>query len=137
MNRIFLRLVPLLAVAALIFSCNRDDDDPVGGKGGNATLRVSPMHHTEYIDSSMVYIKYNATSMPSAFDDSMMCVQSGGKPVATFGQLKKGNYYVYGVGFDEDQPLDPDHWYNVKGGTPYVITVEETQDITVPVTEVH
>ena len=46
-----------------------------------------------------------------------------------FTQLKKGNYYVYGKGFDTSV------MQNVKGGIPYIIENETTQTIYLPITE--
>lgn len=116
-----------------VTSCNRQDksDGEGAGKGGNATLRVTPRHHGINIDSCMVYIKYNSSEIASTYDDSIWCVPSGGKPVATFSQLKKGNYYIYGKGWD------PTIIQEVVGGIPFTITEEKTIDIEVPVTETH
>jgi hypothetical protein len=125
-----------LLVSALISfqACNRGEDDPIipiAGKGGNATLRVTPMHHVTYIDSCKVYIKYNATEAPVSFDDSAWCTAVGGKPIASFSQLKTGNYYLVARGWDTTI------MEAVKGGVPYVITEEKIIDINLPVTEDH
>lgn len=109
-------------------SCERDDI-VVAGKGGNAILKVTPKHHSTNIDSCTVSLKYNAQDKPSSYDEVVKCVMENGKPVATFTGLKKGNYYVYGKGWDKSIEQE------VEGGIPYTITEEKTLEINVPVTE--
>jgi|SRR5690606_34181696 len=127
----------MAAVAALLIfttSCkDREEKDEVniGGKGGDATIEATPQHHSLNIDSCTIYIKYNTKELPSTFDDSAKCVMKGGKPVATFTNLKKGDYYLYGKGWD------PSIIENVKGGIPYTIKEETTIPVIVPVTEDH
>lgn len=102
--------------AIVAASCERDKTE-VAGKGGSTTLNVTPKHHDSLIHDCMVYIKYNVQDAPSSYDDSAKCVDnSNGIPVATFTNLKKGNYYLFGDGFDPRIAQD------VKGGAPYVIT---------------
>ncbi len=118
----------VLACAVTLYSCERKEDE-VAGKGGNATLKVTPQHHADNIDSCTVFLKYNAQDMPGSYDEEVKCVLENGIPVATFSGLKKGDYYVYGRGWD------PDIEQVVVGGTPYKITEETTYNINVPVTE--
>ena len=132
--RIFYPLLILLAVFS--FSCNRKDEDSSAGKGGNATLKITPVHHTKYIDSCRVYIKYNAVDAPSGYDDSTWAVTVNGVPVASFTELKKGSYYIFGTGWDDAQPAGAS-WWNVKGGIPYTITEEKEINLTLPITEDH
>jgi len=118
------------------FSCNRSDDNnnsvDIGGKGGNAVLKITPQHHGRNIDSCTVYIKYNTLDAPTgSYDDSALCVQIDSTPVATFTQLKKGKYYLYGKGWD------PTILQGVKGGLPYTITQESAINVLLPVTEDH
>lgn len=122
--------IAFLTLAACISftSCERDDVE-LGGTGGSAILKVTPKHHSTNIDSCTVSIKYNAQDKPSAYDETVKCVMENGKPVATFSKLKKGNYYVYGKGWDASIEQE------VEGGIPYTITEEKTLEINVPVTE--
>ena len=54
------------------------------------------------------------------------------KPVAIFTSLKKGNYYIYGKGWDKEIEKD------VVGGIPYTIKDDnKVLNINVPVTEDH
>lgn len=132
MKTIMLKIAAFTISVLVVWGCNRDDSTSnIGGKGGNATLKVTPQHHTLNIDSCMIYIKYNATNTPDSYDDSAMCVPQDGAPVATFTQLKKGNYYLYGKGWD------PSIVQSVKGGLTYEITQEQTIHIFLPVTEPH
>lgn len=127
----------MLMAGLLFFAAGcKSDDTPtpdVGGKGGNATLLVTPRHHGNKIDSCTVYIKYNATDEPSdgRYDDSAKCVQISGLPVATFSSLKKGKYYLYGYGWDPS--LSPPA--HVKGAFAYNLTSETSQTVDLAVSE--
>lgn len=122
-----------MALAALITTtaCKKKEDTAteIAGKGGNATLKVTAQHHGDNIDSCTIFLKYNVQDKPDTYDEEVVCVPENGKPVATFTGLKKGNYYIYGDGWD------PDIDQKVVGGIPYTITEEKTLDINVPVTE--
>src|ERR1700760_819160 len=73
---------------------------PVAGKGGLGTLRITPERREKNIDSCHIFLKYNATSMPDSFkyDDSLWVKQADGRPIAEFDSLRKGSYYMYGIG---------------------------------------
>jgi hypothetical protein len=113
---------------ALFAACKKD---PIAGKGGNAVLKITPRHHGNNIDSCTVYIKYNTKDLPAdaKYDDSAKCAPVDGKPVATFSNLKKGDYYLYGSGWD------PSIAEGVLGGTPYTISEEISQSYNLSVTE--
>ncbi len=121
-------VITLSLLSIVLFSCERNKDE-VAGKGGSATLKVTPQHHGDDISNSKVKLKYNTQELPASFDEEVTTVQENGKPVATFTGLKKGNYYVYSTGYDSSIGQD------VAGGIPYTIKEENTQNITVPVTE--
>ena len=72
-----------------------------GGKGGGASISVSPSHAGAYVDSFKVYIKYGTLSTPanSIYDDSAWCVMVDTIPVAKFTNLKAGLYFFYGTGY--------------------------------------
>ena len=128
MNKMLGLAAGLLSTALMFSSCERKDD--MAGKGGAATLKVTPQHHGKNIDSCTIYLKYNATDKPSGnYDEQVTCVSENGKPVATFTSLKKGRYYIYGRGWDKN--IDQ----AVEGGIPYEITGETTLNINIPVTE--
>lgn len=132
MKAIFL----LLAVPLLFFSCKKGTDEapPIGGAGGLATLKITPRHHGRQIDSCMIYVKYNTLNPPpadSSYDDSARCILINGVPTATFGNLKKGNYYFFGYGWDP--LLSPPQ--AVRGGLPWIINEETLQSFDLPVSE--
>lgn len=120
----------LLLVAGLFLflaACKKEEDE------STATLKVTPRHHGRAIDSCTIYLKYNATDVPAngKYDDSAVCVQVGGIPVATFSGLKKGNYYVFGHGWDAGwTPPSP-----VRGGFAYPLTGEPQQTLDLAVSE--
>lgn len=124
-------LLLALALIPVLTSCQKDDPKFIGGKGGSTVLILSPKHHTRYIDSCTIYVKYNTKDAPSGgYDDSMVCSNFGAKPTATFSNLKKGDYYLYGYGYDTLIHQ------NVKGGFGYSITADATSiPLDVPVTE--
>lgn len=124
----------LLALCTIAFTaCKKDEGDKnTAGKGGNATLKVTTKHHSQNIDSCMVYLRYNAKTGPLnniGYDDSMMVVQENGQPIATFTNLKAGQYFLYGRGYD------PFIAAEVVGGIPYQIKDENTQSLVLAVTE--
>jgi len=124
----------LVFIACISFvSCERKDpqtnQEDIGGKGGSSILKISSKHHGKNIDSATIYIKYNTQDKPTSYDDSMKCVMESGKPTATFTQLKKGKYYLFGKGWDKNISN------HVEGGIPYIISQEKTLEIVVPVTE--
>jgi len=110
-----------------ILSCRKEET--LAGKGGNATLTITPQHHGLNIADSKVYIKYNAKNTPSFYDDSVQTNMQNGIPKAIFTQLTKGDYYIYGIG------IDTTIMQTVKGGIPYTIENETAQTIYLPVTE--
>jgi hypothetical protein len=127
---------PLLIVLNLFaVSCNKggDDPQPIGGKGGNATIKVTPRHHGQQIDSCMIYVKYNAVDAPAnnVYDDSAKCILINGVPIATFAGLKNGNYYFWGYGWDPQ--LSPPK--AVKGGYAYPVQEETLQSFDLAVSE--
>lgn len=90
---------------------------PVAGKGGNASMRITPNHDTLNIDSVLVFIKYDAQVVPfdGKYDDSVWAKNITGIPYATFTGLKPGNYYVFGRGWDLVRSL------KISGGMPFTI----------------
>lgn len=94
------------------------EPDPIAGKGGEAVLNITPEHDGLTIDSCMVYIKYNTRVIPASmvYDDSAKAiVNDDGVPVATFRELKSGNYYLFGRGWDIIRSE------KVRGGIPFKI----------------
>lgn len=115
----------------MITSCQKKNED-IAGKGGGAVLKITPRHHNRAIDSCTVYLKYNTLDAPAPgtnYDEAVKCVPENGKPVATFSNLKKGKYYIYGYGWDTE--IED----TVMGGAPYTISAEQTYELNLAVTE--
>ncbi len=127
-HTLIIAAVALGSITMIFAACKKE---PKAGKGGNAVLKITPRHHGKNIDSCTIYIRYNTKDLPSdgRYDDSAACVQEDGKPIATFSNLKKGDYYLYGSGWD------PSIAEKVVGGTPYTISEENLQYYNISVTE--
>ncbi len=97
-------LIFLFLVAAISLPACKPKSSCVnsgGGKGGFASVSVSPSHYGAYVDSCKIYIKYGTLSTPTngVYDDSAWCVMVDTIPVATFSNLKAGLYFFYGSGY--------------------------------------
>jgi hypothetical protein len=124
----------IVVLSIVIFSCDRDRNnvkvpvnDPVSaGKGGFANLKITAMDDTLAIDSCQIFIKYNASQLPTQFDDSAWCTFVDQKPpVVTFTNLKKGNYYIYARGWNIYESK------TVHGGLPHTIVHDTTATFTI------
>jgi hypothetical protein len=100
-----------------------------GGKGGNATLSITPEHHGQFVDTCTLYIKYATKDAPASgiYNDSAICVIVDTTPVATFTHLTNGTYYIFGVGYHATY-VPP----NVKGGLPVTISKQDTMIVYLP-----
>lgn len=89
------KLLPFLIILALI-SCKKE------GTGGKAGIRGAVEHHHEKIPNAIVYIKYGATELPGTspdnYDDKVVADATDAS--YKFENLKKGDYFLYSVGFD-------------------------------------
>jgi hypothetical protein len=121
---IFLAVV----VLAFLFSCKQENPALTGGKGGNAVLKITPVHFGLNVDSCTVYIKYAASEKPAnnIYDDSAQCVLQDTVPVAIFPHLTNGQYYIFGNGYHK--------FYNayVEGGVSLSINVQDTISYQLP-----
>jgi hypothetical protein len=101
------------------------------GLGGEAEIHIDVKHHSVLIPFSKVYIKYDAKEFPG--DDLTKYdafITTNNMAHGHFENLKKGNYYIYGVGFDSSINL------TVTGGLKVKISKkDEMVDVTLPVTE--
>lgn len=124
MKNIFRISIPIL-ILALIMACGKE------GPGGKAAIKGKVKHHSSLIPGAVIYIKYGATESPGTdityYDAS---VNANANAEYEFQDLKSGDYYLFGVGFDSLGP------YPVYGGIPVKIKSKtETVEIDVPVTE--
>lgn len=124
-NKAYL-LVIVLCGGCVLAACHKE------GTGGKATITGHVQHHTTPIPSAIVYIKYGEKEFPgsdvSGYDDNTLA--SSGDGHYEFEELRKGDYYIYGVGYDSTISE------TVRGGIPVKIKKKtETVEINVPVTE--
>jgi hypothetical protein len=104
------------------------------GTGGDYSITAFPKHHGKSINNGVVYIKYNADELPgqapSDFDASAPVVAHPGEGAhAHFHELKKGDYYIYHIGYDSTISQ------TVKGGIPIKLKKDKAVDLDIPVTE--
>lgn len=109
-------LFPLLIISFIVLSsssCSKPASSCNGGKGGSASIAVTPSAHKFFLDSCTIYIKYGTLDQPAngIYDDSMVPVIVDTTPVANFKNLQDGCYYIYVVGYHPG--FSPP---NVKGG---------------------
>lgn len=129
MKKSIILISAILLTGLLFSSCSKE------GLGGEATIAAFPKHHDKPIPNTTIYIKYGAKDFPgtdvSVYDDAKIAeAVTGEDPHAHFENLKKGDYYLYGVGFDSSINQI------VTGGIPVEIKEKSGEtDIIVPVTE--
>jgi hypothetical protein len=114
----------LLAFIVVASSCHKE------GLGGNSSIHGTVMHHSKVIPGCKVYIKFNTSDFPGEspanYDAS---VDADSKGDYTFPKLYSGDYYLYGVGYDNSI------LQIVRGGIPVSIKRNKSVSIDVPVTE--
>ena len=130
----------LIALSFLLFSivsCEKDDGCD-GGTGGKNSLKVYLKHHSKIIPPhanypDTLFIKYGSSELPgtspSDFDNYVV---NSDTTVDFFSvpNLKCGDYYLYGVGWDAAISQ------RVKGGVPVTIPDNDAEvSVNVPVTE--
>ena len=96
--RLFIKkyIVFALAISPIFLTACKKE-----GIGGNAEISFTVEHHEQIIPHAKVYIKYGAKEFPgavtTAYDDS---VQTDASSHGHFADLIKGDYYIYGIGYD-------------------------------------
>jgi len=111
-------LLTLVLIILLSFGCRKKNS---AGTGGENDLQITAKHHTVILDSMTVYVKFNAQDAPTSLSeyDMQTTVQDyDGENIAIFTNLKKGDYYLYGKGWDPSLPGV------VEGGLPIEIKNE-------------
>ncbi|MFL5752600.1 MAG: hypothetical protein ACJ76F_04275 [Bacteroidia bacterium] len=95
----------LIAMSILLInvSCKK------AGTGGKATIVTFLKHHGKTIPSvsghpDTVFVKFNANELPGtkASDFDTYFIGEVGEDHVHLEELKKGKYYLYGVGWDTD-----------------------------------
>jgi len=119
-----IRYVSLILLSLLFYSCHKE------GIGGKSSLDGTVYHHSKPIPNAIVYIKYGATDFPgtnvSSYDDHTTADASA---KYQFDNLRKGNYYLYGVGYDDAI------FATVSGGVAIKLKYNKSASTDVPVTE--
>lgn len=120
-----------LLIIATSFSCNeekKEEEDilPTGQISGQVK------HHTDPVPNTIVYIKYGTIDLPginpSDYDDQVTA--TGPDAYFEFMELKKGPYYIFGIGMDDDCSCE------VIGGTPIILDSDsDIVESILPVTE--
>jgi hypothetical protein len=120
-------LILAIFLSGFLFAagCKKTTSDNVtgGGKGGNATLIITPQHGGVFIDSCTVYIKYGTDNAPAngLYDDSAVCAVADTTPIAAFTNLTNGMYYLFGKGYHTT--YSPPY---LKGGLSITISRQDT-----------
>lgn len=124
MSRSFSVCILFYALCIFTFSCGKEGP---GGKGG---IKGVVRHHAKPIPGAVVYIKYGAKESAGTnttyYDAS---VNADANAAYEFTDLKKGDYYLLGIGFDSSIVQV------VTGGVPVSIGKNEIVQADVPVTE--
>lgn len=123
-NVVRISSVLFICFTILLTGCHKE------GKGGKASINGKAAHHGLPIPNCVIYIKYGATDLPgtspSSFDDNVVCDAGGNYE---FKDLYKGDYYLYGIGYD-DAIME-----EVRGGIGIDIKKNKAYTLEVPVTE--
>lgn len=117
--------IVLAAVVMLtVTACHKE------GTGGKSSVSGTVKHHSKPIPNAIVYIKYGTKDFPgtdvSKYDASTVADASANY---SFKDLRKGDYYLYGVGYD-DAILE-----TVTGGVSVKLKYNKETQSDVPVTE--
>ena len=119
------KIIFLLLATTLVFSCRKE------GPGGKASIQGLVKHHSKLIPGAVIYIKYGAKESPGSnityYDAS---VNADANAHYVFPDMKRGEYYLFGIGFDSSLVAI------VTGGIPVQIKSKtETVNADVPVIE--
>ena len=89
------KILFLLLVTSLVFSCRKE------GPGGKASIQGMVKHHSKLIPGAVVYIKYGAKEFPgSNITYYNASVNADANAHYVFPDMKRGDYYLFGIGFD-------------------------------------
>jgi hypothetical protein len=114
--------ISLMLLFTAFSSCKKE------GTGGKSSISGRVMHHEAAIPGATIYIKYGAIDFPgsnaTSYDASVISNAQGDYK---FEGLQKGDYYLYGMGYDTSGEL--------RGGIAVKIRRNEDKEINVPITE--
>ena len=119
------KIISLLLVASLFVTCGKE------GPGGKGSIGGLVKHNSKLIPGAVVYIKYGAKESPGTdvtyYDAS---INADANAHYEFPDLKRGDYYLFGIGFDSSMVK------TVIGGIPVTIKNKtESVQADIPLTE--
>lgn len=101
--------------------------------GGSGIIEGHMRHHAKAISRGSVFIKFNAKEFPGSdtniYDAKVRPDSTGYYKFEVY----KGNYYIYGFGYDFAIPAP----FEVAGGVPVKVRTNEKVVTELPVTEKH
>ena len=113
-----------LCLLLSVTACSKEGFD------GDARISGKVAHHSARIPYATVYIAFGAKELPGTlttdFDASVIADSAG---IYEFDNLKKGDYYLYGLGFDSTISQ------TVRGGLRVTLAKGDDKTLEVPVTE--
>lgn len=120
--------ITIIAIVLIIFSfasCKKE------GTGGKASITGYAKHHAKAIPDAVIYIKYGAIesagTSPGNYDAN---TTADGAGKYEFKDLNKGDYYLFGIGYDSAISN------TVSGGIPIKVKKKtETVNADVSITE--
>lgn len=121
-----MKQIPVICVLGVLFLLGACKKNQLGGK---STIKGLVMHHETVIPNAIVYIKFNAKEFPgkdvTKYDSYFKTGADGSYEFKTY----KGDYYLYGVGYDNGISKA------VTGGLPVHIRNNETVNADLAITE--
>lgn len=111
----------IAVIATLVLFINACKKNTTGGK---TKIAIYPAHHGKQIKGATVYVKFNATDMPSnpTSNYNMVVVGDTDEEHVHIEGLRYGKYYFYVVGFD------PEINETVVGGAPLTIKWKDRKE---------
>jgi hypothetical protein len=120
----FFLILSIVLLFSIFSSCKKE------GTGGKSSVSGYVNHHSLRIPNATIYIKFGATEFPGSnagsYDASVTADPNGFYSITG---LQKGDYYLYGVGYDSNISLP------VTGGVAVELKRNKHTDANVPVTE--
>ena len=114
-----------VTLSLVLLSCKKNQ------LGGKSTVSGQILHHSKKIGYATVFIKFDATEFPGSdttlYDEKLRADEHGNYNFKCY----KGNYYLYGYGFDYALPPP----YEVVGGVPVKVRSNEKVAANLAVTE--
>lgn len=116
-------VIGVLGIFVFLSACKKNQ------LGGKSTIKGQVTHHETMIPNAIVYIKFNAKEFPGKDVSTYDAYSTTGADGTYEFKCYKGDYYLYGVGYDEAISK------TVAGGLPVHIRNNEMVTMDVAVTE--